>query len=343
MNNLEFEVEFIELIECTRHPAKDNFTLASVSNDDLDESGSYVIPNHIRTIGPYAFSGLDIKYVTIPSSVKIIRPGAFRDCKKLIQVDISDNVTVLHHAAFMDCVSLRKVKLSNNLNGVFIEVFSGCSNLESIVIHGSDTCPSIVESLSFANCKSLMSSTISEGVNQIRAGAFLGCKSLKEMILPPSVYSIDKGAFEDCESLTKIVLPVQLIKRIVEYCPDVFGEPVRIDSYQEVLSEEIYSFFEGCINLKELTIGTYNEDEFNEIKILFPENFKFKLTYLGAQLSDYDRPDSIQYTDEINNALGLNSFSFWGKSFSDHLTNDIFNCKSREDQEILTRTLGSDR
>ena len=77
----------------------------------------------------------------------------------------------------------------------------------------------------FADCSSLTSVTISEGVYSIGHSAFIGCPSLSSITLPKSLRIIRDGAFKDCSSLTSIIIPDR-----VEY----IGEKA----------------FEGCTNLK---------------------------------------------------------------------------------------------
>ena len=59
----------------------------------------------------------------------------------------------------------------------------------------------------FADCKSLRSIVIPDGVTSIGDGAFCGCKSLSSLVFPDSVTSIGHSAFSGCDSLESLVLP----------------------------------------------------------------------------------------------------------------------------------------
>ena len=59
----------------------------------------------------------------------------------------------------------------------------------------------------FADCKSLRSIVIPDGVTSIGNGAFCGCKSLSSLVFPDSVTSIGHSAFSGCDSLESLVLP----------------------------------------------------------------------------------------------------------------------------------------
>ena len=59
----------------------------------------------------------------------------------------------------------------------------------------------------FADCKSLRSIVIPDGITSIGYGAFRGCFSLTGIVIPSSVTSIGNGAFWHCSSLTSLVIP----------------------------------------------------------------------------------------------------------------------------------------
>ena len=82
--------------------------------------------------------------------------------------------------------------------------FADCKSLRSIVI------PDGITSIgygAFSGCESLRSLVISDSVSSIGDCAFEGCKSLCSLVIPDSVTSIGEGAFYDCKSLISIVIP----------------------------------------------------------------------------------------------------------------------------------------
>lgn len=70
---------------------------------------SPVIPYNVRYIGNKAFSGIDITYVTIPSSVVGIGQYAFMDCTQLTTVRIPSSVQKIDNRAFWRCFKLSDV------------------------------------------------------------------------------------------------------------------------------------------------------------------------------------------------------------------------------------------
>lgn len=73
-------------------------------------SGTYMVPDYVKKISPYAFSG----------------------CSKLETILIPDNVTSMGVGSFSDCTALKTVVLSGSCSTVAYQ-FKGCTALETIV------------------------------------------------------------------------------------------------------------------------------------------------------------------------------------------------------------------
>jgi hypothetical protein len=61
--------------------------------DNSGLSGNLVIPEGIETIGNCAFNQCKITSVTLPSTIKRIEDGSFRNCSELTEVVIPASVT----------------------------------------------------------------------------------------------------------------------------------------------------------------------------------------------------------------------------------------------------------
>ena len=84
------------------------------------------------------------------------------------------------------------------------KAFAECTSLTSITI------PDGVASIgryAFFDCTSLTSITIPDSVTSIGDGVFVSCTSLTSIMIPDSVTSIGVRAFVSCESLTSITIP----------------------------------------------------------------------------------------------------------------------------------------
>lgn len=112
--------------------AKGNKILSQVSKDDLQEDGSFIVPEEVTMIDAYCFNSLqELTKVEISNNVKEIGICAFLNCKNLAMVAMKHegNLTRIHERAFYNCSSLNAVYLSDNLKRIGMYAFSGCSAL----------------------------------------------------------------------------------------------------------------------------------------------------------------------------------------------------------------------
>ena len=181
-------------------------------------SVNVTIPNTVRIIGPNAFRKLNIESVSIPNSVTRIGNSAFMYCSNLTSITIPDSVTSISDHAFFCCTSLTSITITDSVTSIGDWAFSYTS-LKSITIPNSVT--SIGES-AFWGCTSLTSITIPNSVTSIGRSAFYKCTSLTSITIPNSVTSIGDGAFSDCKNLTSITIPdsvTSIGKNILSGCP----------------------------------------------------------------------------------------------------------------------------
>lgn len=160
---------------------------------------SVVISSGITSIGSYAFSGSDITSVTIPTSVKSIGVGAFRNCAKLTGVVIPSGVTSIANLTFAGCSSLSSVTILGSVTSIGNMAFENCSALAGITLPANLTS---IGSSAFSGCSKLVAVTIPSGVTEIPYNAFGYCTALKNATIPDSVETIDRYAFDGCTSLT---------------------------------------------------------------------------------------------------------------------------------------------
>lgn len=124
-----------------------------------DNIENIVIEKHVKTIGAYAFSGLE-KLVSVSfdeeSELEVIEEYAFAGCKELTEIKLPEKLEKLGEAAFADCEKLRSVELPESLvefeiitikpeneeeleDREPVEIFDGCdmSILTLTVVKGS--------------------------------------------------------------------------------------------------------------------------------------------------------------------------------------------------------------
>ena len=199
------------------------------------KSGSYTIPDGIKSIGRMAFYKCDsLTAQNIPASVTDTEIEGLFGCAALksINVDpqnkvfsskdgvlfnkakttliryprgksgayiIPDGVTTVRSAAFYQSQELTDVYIPDSVTKIGTDAFRSCTGLTKVTIPHT---VSKIEFDTFENCTSLSSVTIPDGLTFISANAFLGCTSLKSLILPVSVNNISDGAFAGCNNLT---------------------------------------------------------------------------------------------------------------------------------------------
>ena len=105
------------------------------------------IPNSVKNIGGYAFSGnISLTSITIPNSVTSIGEYAFHSCSKLISITIPSSVTNIGGYAFTQCSSLISITIPNSVTSIGEKAFYGCSYLTSI------TCEAITPPACHRDC-----------------------------------------------------------------------------------------------------------------------------------------------------------------------------------------------
>ncbi|MBO6262911.1 MAG: leucine-rich repeat domain-containing protein, partial [Clostridia bacterium] len=174
------------------------------------------LPSTITASGlSTALSNTGIEEITIPDKVTSLPSYAFQNCDKLTKVNLN-NVKDIGTYAFNGCVSLKSIDLSG-VTAIGNYAFRG-TGLTSVVIPETVTRVGGTTSINhnssrsavmwvFADCTSLKSVTLPEGIEWIGSYNFSGCTALEEINIPSTVTVIGVGAFRDCTSLTSIEIP----------------------------------------------------------------------------------------------------------------------------------------
>jgi fibronectin type 3 domain-containing protein len=153
---------------------------------------------------PYGFDG-DLVLPETLGGVTVTKIGhrAFKECKSLTSITISDSVTSIESSAFSGCKNLVGIAIPSSVTSIESSAFSGCKNLVGIAIPSSVT--SIGE-YCFSGCSNLTSITIPDSVTSIGDAAFYFCTSLTGITIPSSVTSIGVKAFNGCTNLRTITV-----------------------------------------------------------------------------------------------------------------------------------------
>ncbi len=105
----------------------------------------------------------------------------------------------------------------------------------------------------FANCKSLQSVEIPEGVTHIGDFAFGGCKNLSKVKFPSTLQAIDAEAFIGCQ-FKSVILPEHCRKMLGAFNDSV--KVKRVDYKEQRIIKNLIDFFS-----KTTTINDLNSEE----------------------------------------------------------------------------------
>ena len=98
---------------------------------------SIIIPNSVKTICRYAFSGTSIKTITIPKSVTRIERSALTDCNELEEIRIlNKNIEIDSEQFANGCESLKVILIPQGSYSYFFDIFEKW-RLRDILVEGT--------------------------------------------------------------------------------------------------------------------------------------------------------------------------------------------------------------
>lgn len=254
----------------------DNCLLHVKDAVDLENIEYLFIPENIVCITNYAIEYRKIKLVSLPSSLKLIKRGAFHGCHELECIDIPSSVDNIEFHVFEYCGKLNEVKLPN-ITTLSEELFLGCKSLKNIIL--PETIDTIKDS-AFYGCESLEYIKLPENLKVILKYAFAECSNLKKINLPEKLEIIDECAFWTCNSLEKIIIPdsVKSIgKNAFFNCTNL--KYVKLSKNIKILPDRIFA---SCSSLAKIdfldNITTFGDTLFFDVGLIeninIPKNLK---------------------------------------------------------------------
>ena len=119
-----------------------NDALYSKNKDTLlyaaGATGAFNIPNTVVTIEENAFADSTISSVTIPNSVKTIGSWAFSGCVNLRTVTLPASVTEIGEGVFGGCTNLTSVRIPASVKTIQKWTFAECESLTDVYYDGSE-------------------------------------------------------------------------------------------------------------------------------------------------------------------------------------------------------------
>ena len=230
------------------------------------------LSNNLEIISNGCFFMSQMKEITIPASVEVIRDEAFKSSFELNEVIFEGELPDIEADAFDSCPFLYKIICGSKCYGTFddlkddilehkkirqrvflypddlkLDVYK--EEIEIIVVRlGIEE----IKDFELAYFPNAFQVVFHETLKKIGRGAFLGCKKLNYINLPANLEEINPQAFYGCEAIKKLVIP-EKIKHIddetFKYCK----------SLKKLLLPEGIGGFDmnslvGCDKLKELEL-----------------------------------------------------------------------------------------
>lgn len=198
------------------------------------------LPNTVRYIADYAFSGTRINSIALPESLDSIGNDAFLSCRYLNVVRFPKSLKAIGTAAFAYS-GLRELTIPNTLDSIANRAFYGCRNLKAVTIEDGQTglylgyqeyhnlgagrglfysCDSLKTvyigrplrykagqnygASPFAKNSSLREVTFGENVTEIGNEFFSSCTGLEKVVMPNTITYVGYAAFKYCSSLVDV-------------------------------------------------------------------------------------------------------------------------------------------
>ena len=250
--------------------------------------------------------------LSIPSDVRIVGEGAFKNCEKLEKLDFGETTEVLMTEACRGCKRLSTLVLPKNIRAVGESSFRDCTSLTSLIVENDEI---ELGERAFENCAKLKDVTLADGISEIYGGVFNSCKSITAIKLPANLTVLGESSFADCVKLREIDIPEQVTKiddmvfngcinlehidmkdRITKIGKYAFKDCKSLESITLPRSVNFIGIgpFRGCTKLKEIGVDPKSRYFKSVENVLFNKNKSVLVSFPPKQaLTTYTIPDSV--------------------------------------------------
>ena len=113
--------------------------LATLIASPSDLAGEFIVPEHVISIAPGAFSNTDLTRVTLPEGITTLPDYLFDGCDKLVEANYGSLVTTIGNYAFRG-TGLRSVYIDKRITKIGDGAFENCPSLTELTFNqtGSD-------------------------------------------------------------------------------------------------------------------------------------------------------------------------------------------------------------
>ena len=241
------KADFKTIVRCARDGSMRivNLQYAQIENNKIPDFGfvdrdksrfgnhldirRIILPDNITEFGEYAFYGLTLETINIPSSLRKLGKNCF-DENRWLSVNpliIPEGVTEIPTQCFQFCYKLKKVVLPSTIKTIGIFAFfdssvddmnfpEGLDSIGYLSMHGTRltevVLPKTIRTIgykTFASNFKLKKVVLPEGLTEIPDNLCSSCIELEKIVIPESVIKINTEAFSACLKL-KTNLPPKL-------------------------------------------------------------------------------------------------------------------------------------
>ena len=221
------------------------------------------LPEGLTNIGEWSFQGSHIRGIAMPDSVVSVGELAFRFCKNIEKVRLSNKLDSLPRQLFSCCPRLKVLDIPSNVKAINYSAIAWCDGLENLYLH--DGLEEIVDEGPMLGVKDkLRTVCFPATLKKVPGGVFNYTPYIKEFELNPvnPYFKIIDGALCSKDGLTLYSVP--------NYHRTAYRVPEGI----EVIAERVFAFlpklhdielprtlkeirsraFQGCESLNQLVI-----------------------------------------------------------------------------------------
>ena len=201
--------------------------------DEGDAIIRIILPDTIRQIGAYAFSGCNaLRSILLPEGLMEIAPYTFSGCSSLEALTLPETIQKIGGYAFYDCHSLKALTIPEKV--------------------------AAIERYAFYNCRTLYKINIPKNAEHLETGLFLNCDSLYDIYFGQCKHISDLVAVLNHELLLTIDFPDARAKLLI---PDFQYEYIE-DTPARQFHQVNYGtghLFRQCIRNADIDFRRYDE------------------------------------------------------------------------------------
>lgn len=304
---------------------------------------SFKFPKTVTKIGRNAFTGCtNMATATFAddADIQIIGAGAFADCG-LTSISIPKKVKTIEREAFRNCKALNKIDVTEFTTEISPEAFKYCDDLTDINVSKKNEVYSSVDGYLLSKDKKELLIFPPGKANS------------NFTLLPPSIEKIGKFAFYDCTKLTNVTIPNKvttigerafgLCKNLntITFLCDAMINPNNINQLENTMSfddgKQAPEMFKNIdINVRKERLSEYsNNDFYKKFKSISPSFTEGHEEYIAV--SD-NAVDMLSTKREDHTFVLPTSIKHEGKDYKVSLIGDYaFEGVSEKVQEVVVR------